>query len=150
LWRKLTKFLRLPFADQRLYLEALFALGRARLMLANQPFQKIAERIGQPGTETSTEIPEKHDQLAERIGLAVSTMANHTPWDCRCLAQALAAWQMLQRRGIAATVYFGVAPNPEKPFDAHAWLRCGSRLVTGGYGHEQFRVISSFALQRHS
>ena len=126
-------------------MEAYLALGRARLQLAFRPFQEVAKHLGQVGLESPTAIPLKHEQLAELIGQAVETAARHTPWKSLCLAQALAAWQMLRRHGISGTVYFGVAPNPDKPFDAHAWMRCGSRIVTGGHGHEHFRVLASFA-----
>lgn len=145
MWRNLRSFVRRPPAERRLLAEAFVALARARLALAGRPFQQIAARLGRPGAETSADLPPQDQALAEAVGRAVATMARHTPWESRCLAQALAAWQMLERRGLAATIYFGVAPNPAKPFDAHAWVRCGAQIVTGAEGHEQFKVISSFA-----
>jgi hypothetical protein len=131
--------------ERRLLIEAFFALAWARLTLADQPFPRVAERLGRTGAESPASVSAQHEHLAAAIGQAIEAMARHTPWQSRCLAQALAAWQMLQRRGIAVTVYFGVAQHPAQPCDAHAWVRCGSQLVTGGAGHEQFRVISSFA-----
>jgi hypothetical protein len=128
-------------------MEAALALGAAQLALALLPFRRIAANLGQSGKESAAAIPSSHDGLAEQIGWAVETMSRHVPWNSRCLAQALSAWWMLGRRGVAGTVYFGVARNPDKPFDAHAWLRCGGRIVTGGNGHEQFKVISCFSRQ---
>lgn len=145
MWRNLSKFLRLTPTERQLFLEAFFALARARLLLATRPFNQVAERLGQAGEESPPDISPRHEELAGQIGHAVETVARRTPWESRCLAQALAAWRMLHRRDIAGTIYFGVAPNPDKPFDAHAWLRCGTRIVTGGKGHENFRVISCFA-----
>ncbi len=113
------------------------------------PFRTIASRLGQAGEESADAIPPALDSIAGRVGWAVETMARHLPWDSRCLAQAIAAWWMLARRGIHGTVYFGVARNPDKPFDAHAWLRCGSRIVTGGHGLGQFQVISCFSRRSH-
>jgi len=128
-----------------LLIEAAFALGAARLVLALLPFRRIAARLGRAGEESADTIPPALDNIAEQVGWAAETMARHLPWQSSCLAQALSAWWMLGRRGIVGTVYFGVARNPDKPFDAHAWLRCGMRIVTGGNGHEQFRVISCFS-----
>jgi len=145
LFRNLQSVLQRPPLERRLLVEAFFALAWARLTLAGRPFQRVAERLGRTGEESPATVPAHQERLADAIGQAIETMSRHTPWENRCLAQALAAWRMLQRRGIAVTVYFGVAQNPAKPFDAHAWVRCGSQLVTGGEGHEQFRVISSFA-----
>lgn len=145
---RLNKFLALPRAGRLLLIEAALGLGGARLVLALLPFRRIAARLGRVGEESSASITSSHDSIAEQVGWAVETMARHLPWMSRCLVQTLAAWWMLERRGVTGTVYFGVAPNPDKPFDAHAWLRCGSRMVTGGKGHELFRVISCFTRQK--
>ena len=142
---RLGKLLALPWSGRRLLIEAAFALGAARLVLALLPFRRIATRLGRAGEESADTIPPALDNIAEQVGWAAETMARHLPWQSSCLAQALSAWWMLGRRGIVGTVYFGVARNPDKPFDAHAWLRCGMRIVTGGNGHEQFRVISCFS-----
>jgi hypothetical protein len=55
------------------------------------------------------------------------------------------------RRGIPATLYLGVALNktelhgsPRPEMEAHAWLRCGPFLITGGYHHERFTVTAHF------
>jgi hypothetical protein len=60
------------------------------------------------------------------------------------LVQALAAKIMLTRRGICSTLYLGAAKAGEG-LAAHAWLRSGSVIVTGGPGRERFTVISTFA-----
>ncbi len=142
---RLTKFLTAQRYSRWLLVEAAFALGASRLALILLPFRRIAGRLGRVGVESSVSIPTSHESIAEQVGWAVETMARHLPWQSRCLGQALSAWWMLGRRGVVGTVYFGVARNPDKPFDAHAWLRCGSRIVTGGNGHEQFQVISCFS-----
>ena len=142
---RLGKFIELPWSGRRLLIEAAFALVASRLVLAILPFRRIAARVGQAGEESANTIPPALDSIAEQVGWAAETMARHLPGESSCLVKALSAWWMLGRRGIAGTVYFGVARNPGKPFDAHAWLRCGKRIVTGGNGHEQFRVISCFS-----
>ena len=121
------------------------SLGKVRLALTLFPFRRIAASLGVVGGESPASVPPEHGAIASQVGLAVETIARHIPWDSRCLVQALAAWRMLHRRGIAATIYFGVTSNPDKPFDAHAWLRCGTCFVTGGEPHEQYRVLTNFA-----
>ena len=142
---RLGKFLALPWCGRRLLIEAAFALGAARLVLALLPFRRIAARLGRAGEESADTIPPALDSIAEQVGWAAETMARHLPWESSCLAKALSAWWMMGRRGIAGTVYFGVARNPGRPFDAHAWLRCGTRIVTGGEGQEGFAVLAMFA-----
>lgn len=143
--RRWKKFLALPNGERLLLCEALLALMAARLVLALVPFRKVAAWLGPLGMESASTVSDSDDLAAERVGWAVETMARHVPWDSRCLAQALAAWWMLGRRGIDGTVYFGVAKDPAKAFSAHAWLRCGTRYVTGGNGHAQFQVLACFA-----
>jgi hypothetical protein len=43
------------------------------------------------------------------------------------------------------TVSFGVRRGESAGFDAHAWLRIGSCIVTGGPAHEQFKAFTTFA-----
>jgi hypothetical protein len=57
---------------------------------------------------------------------------------------------MLRRRGLEGTVSFGAgrteAAEPE--FSAHAWLRVGACIVTGGPGRERFKILTTFARKR--
>jgi hypothetical protein len=57
-----------------------------------------------------------------------------------CLTQAIAAGIMLKQRRIAYNIYLGVARNNNNQLIAHAWLRSGDILVTGGDHCNQFTV----------
>ena len=74
---------------------------------------------------------------------AIETAARHLPWKPVCLPQAVTAQWMLRRRGIPSTVYLGA--DPARGYDAHAWVRVGALVVTGGPGQDRFTVVSSFA-----
>ena len=52
---------------------------------------------------------------------------------------------MLRRRGVDGTVSFGVCEGTSAGFEAHAWLRVGPLMVTGGAGHERFNAFTTFA-----
>lgn len=47
--------------------------------------------------------------------------------------------------------YLGGAINKSIPdkLSAHAWLRCGSSILTGADGHRQFTVVSTFSTDKH-
>jgi hypothetical protein len=64
-----------------------------------------------------------------------------------CLPQAVATQWMLKRRRIAGTLYLGVAKDETQPekLAAHAWLRCGTFILTGAAGHRQFTVVATFS-----
>jgi len=125
--------------------EALAALLQARLALACLPFRRIAAWLGTLGAESAPALPAQHHTAVEEVSWAVQAMAHRVPWDSRCLAQALAAYRLLRRRGLAATVYFGVKREPNTPISAHAWVRCGTRIVTGAAGHESYSVLTKFS-----
>jgi len=113
--------------------------------MACVPFRRIAAWLGTPGAASPATVTPENARTAELIGWAVSALGRRVPWDGRCLAQALAATAMLRRRGVEGTVSLGVCEGASAGFAAHAWLRVGSRVVTGGVGHEQYKALSTFA-----
>ncbi len=140
----LKRYARISRARKKLLWEALTALAIARLAMASLPFRRIAAWLGTseaegPATATSEDI-----HVAQEIGWAVGALARRVPWDGRCLAQALAATGMLRRRGLEGTVSFGARRGSSAGFDAHAWLRLGSCIVTGGPGYERFQTFTTF------
>lgn len=141
----LGKLGRLSWADRFLLLEATFWLAVTRLALLTVPFRRIAPRLGTLQHESAAAVPTPMVQSASRIGWAVRAMARRTPWESACLTQAISAKAMLRRRRIQSTLYLGVAKNKSQPMQAHAWLRCGTAILTGAAGHEQFTILSSFA-----
>jgi hypothetical protein len=134
--------------------EALIALLMARGAMALLPFRRIAAWLGTPGAESPATATAEETRLAQEVGWAVGAVARRTPWDGRCYAQALAATGMLRRRGLEGTVSFGVRQGECAESDArtclsaHAWLRLGSCMVTGGAGQERFKAIATFARRR--
>lgn len=131
--------------EQFLLIEAFFALFVSFVAVRYVPFRSLSTWLGRQDIESSSNISDLHDDIAKNIGWAVEIVSRNAPWKSRCLAQAISAWWMLFHRGIVGTIYIGVAPNePGKLFNAHAWIRCGNRIVTGGSNQENFRVLSSF------
>lgn len=145
MWSDLKRYLGTSSSRKFMLAEALIALAVARMAMALIPFRRIAGWLGTPGAESSaTATPEELSQ-AEEIGWAVGVLGPRVPWDGRCLAQALAATGMLRRRGLEGTVTFGVREGASAGFDAHAWLRIGSCVVTGGPGYREFKAFTTFA-----
>jgi Transglutaminase-like superfamily len=116
--------------------------------MACVPFRRIAAWMGTPGAESPATVTSENARIADGIGWAVTALGRRVPWDGRCLAQALAATAMLRCRGVEGTVSLGVREGEPAGFEAHAWLRVGSRVVTGGGGHEQFKALTTFARGR--
>jgi hypothetical protein len=145
MWSDLKRYQRASSARKQLLWEALIALAIARIVMACVPFRRIAGWLGTPGVESPATATPEETRTAEAIGWAVGVMGHRVPWDGRCLAQALAAAGMLRRRGLEGTVSFGVQKSEAAGFEAHAWLRVGPHIVTGGAGHQRFKAFTTFA-----
>jgi len=75
------------------------------------------------------------------VARRVARLARRVPWRATCLVQALAGWLLLKRRGIVATIRFGVAKS-EAGLAAHAWLVVGSEIVLGGEAAPDFKALA--------
>lgn len=142
---RLGKFLALAPADRMFLVEAAGWLGLARLAILVLPFRWLARGLGRHMAQSPEEVRAAPAELLDRISWSVNTASRHLPWECKCLAQALAGKAMLKRRGVSSTLYLGLAKNAAAQLQAHAWLRCGPRILTGGQGMADFTVISTFA-----
>ncbi len=83
-------------------------------------------------------------KIARRISSRVLFVSAKTPWESKCLVQALTAQKLLKNQGISTTIYLGVRKEGNE-MKAHAWLRCGEYYVTGGAIREQYTVVARFA-----
>jgi hypothetical protein len=70
--------------------------------------------------------------LVDRVAWAVPRAAAIAPFRADCLRQAEAARSWLAADGIGSHIRLGVRRGPAGGIDAHAWLVCGNRIVTGG------------------
>jgi hypothetical protein len=141
---RLDKFWELPRSDRALLVEAGFWLGVAQLAIRFLPFHWIKRGWGEPQAPSPGETGGTSPALLlDRISWAVATASRHLPWDCLCLAQAMAGKTMLRRRGISSTLYLGLAKDGTSQVLGHAWLSCGERILTGQKGMEGFTVIAT-------
>ena len=133
--------------ERLLLLEAFALLGVARVLVLTIPFRWLAKTLGERMRESTLEVKPADLRHARLVGQAVRSAANNTPWQSVCLPQAVTGQWMLKRRNISATLYLGVAKAEAKPgqLAAHAWLRCGGTILTGGAGHRQFTVVAAFS-----
>lgn len=148
MWNDLKHYRRISPARRRLLWEAFAALAIARMAMLCVPFRRIAAWLGTPGAESPPTATAEEMRTAEAVGWAVGVLGRRVPWDGRCLAQTLAATGMLRRRGLEGTVSFGACQGESEGFDAHAWLRVGPCVVTGGPAHQRFKVFTTFARRR--
>jgi hypothetical protein len=142
--RPIVQFIRMP-GGRGVLLEAVLWLGLARLALRLLPFRRLAPYLGIPCHETPATNPaQPAASSALTVTRALQRAARNLPWECTCLVQGLAGKAMLRRRGLPSTLYLGVAKDKDANLCAHAWLRCGSVILTGREAENRFTVISAF------
>ena len=144
--RKIRTFLRMPREEKLLALELAVELARARFELSWLPFRWVAPGLGPllPAGEEPTAGPEPPgpDLLVARVARVTGILAASLPWSCTCLVQAMAALRVLRRRGRPTRLFLGVRRGAG--LEAHAWLTCAGRMVTGGRGHADFIPVGRF------
>ncbi len=115
-------------------------LARAcfELALSNRRLTSIAAsellanwREAEP-TIAPSDACDEDRQLIGRVAFAVPLMGARVPWRSDCLVQAMAAQSWLAGAGVAATICIGARKNEGSAFEAHAWLKVGDEVVTGG------------------
>jgi hypothetical protein len=144
--RRLGRFARLSWRERGLLFETFTLLGLGRFLVVMVPFRNVAPNLGVLNGQPSSELKDDDLEKVKLISYWVRFTARHTPFTSNCFNKALAAHFMLRRRGIANTLYLGVAKDGQE-MEAHAWLRSGEQMVTGAAGYERFTEVSHFSWQ---
>ncbi len=145
--RKIRKFTKLSSEEKKLFLEAYLMLGIMRASILSISFKRLTHSLEHlPNKEEITVLNKEENAKAIAVGKAITRAAVYTPWESACLAQALTAQKMLQKRGIPGVFYLGAAKDVENKgnMKAHAWSQCGETIITGAGGHEDFTILSVF------
>lgn len=125
--------------------QAMAAVVLASIAIRCLHFSRVARWLGVGGGETTDQASLQSDELAMDIGWAVRAAARRAPWDAKCLTQAVAATLLNRLHGVSSTLYLGMALSTSAAPQAHAWVRCGRRVITGSAGHQRFTVVGTFA-----
>ena len=126
--RRISKFLNLSSAEQRLLIKAWILLGLIRLGLELFPFstlRKLLDRLRPILGGFEKESSEEH------LVWAVTVVSRYIPM-ATCLAQALTAQFLLQQVGHQACLHIGVEEAEKGGLKAHAWVESQGRILIGG------------------
>ena len=142
--QKLRQYKKLSGAERSFLREALSLSLRARYLTMFFSLKHYGYKLGDYRAESPQETEQAAYELADKVKDAVRRVAKYVPWRCKCLEQAIIAKTMLNKRKIESTLYLGVTRKDDKMI-AHAWVRCGEKIITGGKGHGRYTAVSSFA-----
>ncbi len=150
MFRKIKKFIRIlfigSFRDKRLYIYAFKWSIIVRFSMIFLPFKYYRGLFGKIQQVSNQEV--SADQMIEikKIRNIVLSICDNTPWESKCLVQAISCKRMLKNIGVETTVYLGVCKDPDgKGMKAHAWLRLGETILTGASGHEKFKIVNFYS-----
>lgn len=142
--RRVKIFLKLDFESKTMLIKAFVLCGFYRFIILNCDFSKVKKSLGDKGIESDLNEGIDEYRIANKIGRIVRIASRHTPWESKCLVQAMTAQKLLNEKGIKSTLYLGVAKN-ENSMIAHSWLRCGGLFVTGGNGDLSYTRVNCFS-----
>lgn len=126
------------------FIQAFIYTGIYRAFILFVPFNKLRKRMGKHKEESIDVESKEVYEIAKHISWIVNLISSKTPWESKCLVQALTAQKMLKKIGISTTLYLGVRKDGDS-MAAHAWLRCGEYYVTGGAIRYQYTIVAKFA-----
>lgn len=119
--RILRKLLSLPGYQKKLLAEAVIFLYITKLLLLFLPVKTVMKI-----TLSSKKANRQPDpNLLRQIKWVLYCTDRLSFWKNRCLVQSIAGRWMLQWRGIASQVIFGIKHDDAKKVVAHAWLKAG-------------------------
>lgn len=139
------KFFKLNRTERLLFIQAYFLSLFYSFYVELIPKRIILKRLGDKDVETSFEPIEGELDEVFQVEKAIRRVVRFLPWTTKCFARAITAKRILQRKQIPSTIYLGVAKEGSNKMLAHAWLRCGSIIVTGKEEMKKFTPIIYFS-----
>lgn len=143
MFRKIRRFFLVAPAERRYFFLSIWYSGLARVLILFVPFRKYSFWLGNYGAE-SPDADTTDLSYLRLVTVSVMRASKVTPWRFKCLEQAMTAKKFLNKKGIPSTIYFGVNRKDGK-MNAHAWLRCGSKYITGGRNRNEFTTVAWFS-----
>lgn len=138
----LKTFLRMPLRQKLLIPRVLVLMAYYKHQVHHRPFSELAPKIGTLHAQTPVVTTSREARMVHEL---MESMFRHIRWKDSCLIRALTAKRILNSMGEKCTLYMGVAQIEGQGMTAHAWLRCGKCIVTGGESMSVYTVTATFA-----
>lgn len=124
-------------ARRRLLAEAVRELAFVSAALAVLPFRR-AIRLGE-------RVSRDHAGIDPRdAAWAVAAAARRVPWRTVCIQQGIALHRMLRRRGLDATLHYGIGRTEGSDLNAHVWVSLAGEVLIGGEAAAQVREVARY------
>lgn len=111
---------------------AVFELALANRRLGAETARKLLAATPAARSSGAPVLSQAQAGLLARVAFIVPRVGAWLPWRSDCLIQALAAQRWLAGHAIGSDICIGVRKPADDEFGAHAWLKVGDLVVTGG------------------
>ena len=121
---RLRRFWALTRREKRYLCEAISLLLLANLCVRTVAFRHIDRFL----CARWKDVPKEATDCVEEISLVELSLARAERlfrWRNQCLCRSIAAFVMLRRRGVPATILAGVRTSDDSSLRAHAWVQTG-------------------------
>jgi hypothetical protein len=145
--KKIITASRLPLREKVWFLLCYPCSGIIRVSTFILPFSFLSKWLGLHNSNLilSTVATEKQCMLAWRIGKIIELSTRATPWEARCLVQAIIARTLLGYYNIPYVLYLGASlTKVTEPMTAHAWVKVGPWVIVGNDDLKAYSVISTY------
>lgn len=110
------------------------------------PIRVLLRGWGKPVAvfENASPASFRDEGRARAIRHAIARAAELSPFRADCLPQALVAVTLARWRNIPATAYLGGRTEADGTFRAHAWVTCGTIVISGLAGLASYKPLACF------
>lgn len=137
-------FIKASWSDKLLWFSALRWALVVRFCMLFVPFRFYRQWLGKMHTVAQQQLSPQQEQQALHIKRIALAVCRYTPWESKCLVQAVTCRQLLLKKGIHTTLFLGIKTSDTAKMEAHAWLKLNDRILTGGKGHRLFKVVNYY------
>ena len=142
-----TYFIKGSSLERKLFFKAFYYMLIIRYWMHKVKFSRYEKYLGERGEKASSSTVENQEEIIQTVRKVVKATSKNTPWESKCMVQAISCKWLLKKYGIETTIYFGVQNDTDNPskLKAHAWLKLGEYVLTGREGHKGFKVVNFYS-----
>lgn len=128
----------MPFRIKRLFFELVFKATIVKLKIKFFSRKKVLEKI----KNNSLEVQESNisnDPFVSDLIWANRIMGSNFKF-FECFTKAISCKILLKKRDIPSAIHIGFKKDDKSKLDGHAWLVCGTHIVTGNSNISSFET----------
>lgn len=141
-YNRLKRYLKLDFKDKIIIIRIFILSAIARFAMLIVPFKILKRFLGNAKEESKYRPNDEEIEYIKKISTYIRRICKHTPWQSKCLVQAIIAQRLLVSKKIESTMYLGVGKNNNEMI-AHAWVLCGDYYVSG-WSRLKYGIVAKF------